>query len=749
MATGILDSSSKNLSMLDKRFEERKNSVDRVHERFYNLRMDRQAQINAFNQKIAQANAQTNLASFFQQQQLMNKRAADLEAARAAYQQHYEQYGGTLNESALRFLDQHAKIDVPTFTSIMAGYEHAKASAAQRDKERIDTQVEMAEKMGALDKERAASLEKALQAELAPRIQALENEKALLAAQQDENDKYRKQLDALYDKRFDAEIKMLLAGMRGSGTGRGIVGGRDAFNAANKQGSGDDFAKRIAEAYGPNSGYIEAEIPEFSRFIQNDPIYDAYTRTPRNQIVINYLTDYENGFAYKSLEKTDKELYNALEKKKKEYIKENSATRDISLEDRAAAQNLQTQGDPAFSDKDFQGKHLGIGTSENYLGKLFEAAVDSMLLAGYSKEVSAFAHSNKNIDTQSSDFGVINIANKLDAVARAKNPSIGKSGKLTDEEVKNLLPANNMNIAAAIADRQIRPVFNMKALTNEKLYEDIMYSKTPEEFGNNWAKAFPDNKNNPNYVTIEGYNERAAENNRKYRASQEYNKLIKEGDEIGAENVMRRFFGMPEKVPQIQAQTQLGEGWIDENGRVKWTGNNANVMSVRTNNPLNLNKINSLREGELNISDITGSPRERVQAIFSTPQAGLNAAAKDIIVHKIGKGIDTPLALINKWAPPSDGNDTSGYANRVSVAMGISPDDRIDWNNEDMMFNLIRTMVDVEGGAGTSQIYGDEMIRNAVRYGQNALRERNGQQPVVQQQQSTAPWLVSNSDRPW
>lgn len=157
-------------------YGEAENKRNTIRQRSYNDILSQQSAIAAFNQRIAQMNSQATLASVFQQQQLMNKRAADIEAARAAYQQHYEQYGGTLNESALRFLDQHAKIDVPTFTSIMAGYEHAKASAEQRDRERIEAQVAMAEKSGALDKERAALIEKEIQARMEPEIQAYKSQ---------------------------------------------------------------------------------------------------------------------------------------------------------------------------------------------------------------------------------------------------------------------------------------------------------------------------------------------------------------------------------------------------------------------------------------------------------------------------------------------------------------------------------------------------------------------------------------------
>ncbi len=63
-------------------------------------------------------------------------------------------------------------------------------------------------------------------------------------------------------------------------------------------------------------------------------------------------------------------------------------------------------------------------------------------------------------------------------------------------------------------------------------------------------------------------------------------------------------------------------------------------------------------------------------ARFDTPDAGGQAKAR-LIGSYIQRGFDTPMEIINRWAPPSDNNPTQQYAAYVAQRAGIGPNDRV------------------------------------------------------------------------
>lgn len=63
-------------------------------------------------------------------------------------------------------------------------------------------------------------------------------------------------------------------------------------------------------------------------------------------------------------------------------------------------------------------------------------------------------------------------------------------------------------------------------------------------------------------------------------------------------------------------------------------------------------------------------------ARFDTPDAGGQAKAR-LIGSYIQRGFDTPMEIINRWAPPTDNNPTQQYAAFVAQRVGIGPNDRV------------------------------------------------------------------------
>jgi hypothetical protein len=113
--------------------------------------------------------------------------------------------------------------------------------------------------------------------------------------------------------------------------------------------------------------------------------------------------------------------------------------------------------------------------------------------------------------------------------------------------------------------------------------------------------------------------------------------------------------------------------------------------SVRNNNPGNI------EAGEFAKSQPGYKGSDGRFAIFETPEHGANAM--DSLLVSYGKrGFTTPESIIGRWAPASDNNDVSSYANTVAKALGIKPTDKIDMSDPDIRQKLAQSMAGVEAG---------------------------------------------------
>ena len=84
---------------------------------------------------------------------LLARRANRVEEIKALNREYIQQTQGVLNDKALAFLVQHSNIDAPTFTSIMAGFELAKASRADKLNEERQLEIDTLEREDAVDQQ--------------------------------------------------------------------------------------------------------------------------------------------------------------------------------------------------------------------------------------------------------------------------------------------------------------------------------------------------------------------------------------------------------------------------------------------------------------------------------------------------------------------------------------------------------------------------------------------------------------------
>ena len=76
-------------------------------------------------------------------------------------------------------------------------------------------------------------------------------------------------------------------------------------------------------------------------------------------------------------------------------------------------------------------------------------------------------------------------------------------------------------------------------------------------------------------------------------------------------------------------------------------------------------------------------------AIFDSPQAGINAGG-ELLNRYAARGVVTPAQIINRWAPPSDGNPTQAYAQYVAQRLGIGVNDPVPANRRAEAFQAIK-----------------------------------------------------------
>ncbi len=124
---------------------------------------------------------------------------------------------------------------------------------------------------------------------------------------------------------------------------------------------------------------------------------------------------------------------------------------------------------------------------------------------------------------------------------------------------------------------------------------------------------------------------------------------------------------------------------------------------VRNNNPGNLEASSSNPwVGQ------TGSDGRFAK--FETPEHGIRALGRNLLSYQ-RQGIDTVSDIINRWAPPSDNNDTAAYIKSVCAQLGVKADQPLDASNHDTLQALCAAIIKHENG---SQPYSNEQLSTGV-----------------------------------
>lgn len=115
---------------------------------------------------------------------------------------------------------------------------------------------------------------------------------------------------------------------------------------------------------------------------------------------------------------------------------------------------------------------------------------------------------------------------------------------------------------------------------------------------------------------------------------------------------------------------------------------------IRNNNPLNLRRTKTWWIG------LCSEQKDPEFCQFLCMEYGIRAAIKNAR-NIIAKHHACTLAnLIETWAPPSDGNNTKAYINRVCQLTGLLPTTVLNRNAKEPLLSVLQAMTIVENGQG-------------------------------------------------
>ncbi|EBF6938626.1 transglycosylase [Salmonella enterica subsp. enterica] len=142
-------------------------------------------------------------------------------------------------------------------------------------------------------------------------------------------------------------------------------------------------------------------------------------------------------------------------------------------------------------------------------------------------------------------------------------------------------------------------------------------------------------------------------------------------------------------------------------------GSNAKNRNYRNNNLGTLVFAN--QEGAT--LESPNAKGEQRFARFNTPEEGIRALANQVSSYYNGTSaaagyqkLQTVSSIISKWAPPNE-NNTNQYIDNVSKYLGVSPNEKIDVSNPEVMTQLVRAIATKEGG---NPAVNNEFIKNAL-----------------------------------
>lgn len=117
---------------------------------------------------------------------------------------------------------------------------------------------------------------------------------------------------------------------------------------------------------------------------------------------------------------------------------------------------------------------------------------------------------------------------------------------------------------------------------------------------------------------------------------------------------------------------------------------------LRNNNPGNIRQNSDNFLGEIKPSSDPAFKQ------FESIEYGYRAIFVTLNTYQKRYGLSTIRAMISRWAPPKDNNDTEAYIRAVSSESGVPENSRITSTNKDVMIPIVAVMSRVENGVAAN-----------------------------------------------
>lgn len=154
-------------------------------------------------------------------------------------------------------------------------------------------------------------------------------------------------------------------------------------------------------------------------------------------------------------------------------------------------------------------------------------------------------------------------------------------------------------------------------------------------------------------------------------------------------------------------------------------------LGIRNNNPGNM------RPNGDNWQGMTG--QQNGYLTFDSPESGVRALAKNLMSYD-KQGINTPLAIANKWAPAADKNDPMAYGQSLAKQLGVDPNQPLNLKDPQIAIKLAQAITKQENG---QLPYGDDVYSKGVGAAFGQSLDPNAQQSSPQQTTVTPQMMAS------
>lgn len=131
------------------------------------------------------------------------------------------------------------------------------------------------------------------------------------------------------------------------------------------------------------------------------------------------------------------------------------------------------------------------------------------------------------------------------------------------------------------------------------------------------------------------------------------------------------------------------------------------VRGIRNNNPGNIRKSAEKWQG------LAADQTDAAFFRFVSMEYGVRAMVKILRNYSTRYGLNTVAGIINRWAPPVE-NNTSAYVAQVARAVGVSAGERIDLDDANTMFELVRAIIAHENGRVAAALISDATVWQGI-----------------------------------